>query len=82
MTSKNLLFYELTLLNFFIAGMCDTMETEDQVDLQPKNMEESVSYLDNFLKTPGLIHLAEKILWHSNSETLASFRLVSKASKE
>ena len=62
--------------------MCDTMETEDQVELQTKSMEESVSYLDNFLKNPGLIHLAEKILWHSNSETLASFRLVSKSLKE
>ena len=39
-------------------------------------------YLDKFLKKPGLIHLAEKILWDLNSESLASFRLVSKASKE
>ena len=62
--------------------MCDTMETEDQVELQTKSMEESVSYLDNFLKNPGLIHLTEKILWDLNSESLASFRLVSKASKE
>ena len=62
--------------------MCDTMETEDQVELQTKSMEESVSYLDNFLKNPGLIHLTEKILWDLNSESLALFRLVSKASKE
>ena len=60
------------------------METkvEQKEDQKTKSREENKAYLDNFLKNPGLIHLAEKILGNLNGESLATFRLVSKASKE
>ena len=45
-------------------------------------MEQNDNNLETFLKNPGLIHLAEEILGNLNGESLATFRLVSKASKE
>ena len=49
---------------------------------QSKIMEQNDSYLDNFLKNPGLIHLAENILGNLDGDSIATFRLVSKATKE
>ena len=54
------------------------METK----IEEKVQEQNGSYLDNFLNNPGLIHLAENILSNLDGSSIATFRLVSKASKE
>ena len=54
------------------------METK----IEEKVQEQNGSYLDNFLNNPGLIHLAENILSNLDGSSIATFCLVSKASKE
>ena len=43
---------------------------------------ESKNYLETFVKTPGLYHLAEIIVAHLDTKTLARCRLVSKSLKD